>query len=111
MPSLDRSLNSFRAAGTNERLDFNFSWCTSGDPTSGPFKIWSGSRVPCLVKESVAHKRQSSAGCMPEKIGRWSVKVRRRHSLAMRKASIKTLSMRRLCALRHQTGAHLSVVE
>ena len=47
----------------------------------------------------------------PEKIGRWFVGVGRRHPVTMRKASFKTLSMRRECAMRHQTGAQYSAVE
>ena len=67
--------------------------------------------MPRLAKESVAPKRRSSAGWMPEKVGRWSVGVGRRHLVTMRKASFKTLSMRRVCALRHQTNAQYSAVE
>ena len=36
------------------------------------------------------------AGCLKVYIGRWSVAVGRRHSVTMRKASFKTLSMRRV---------------
>ena len=40
--------------------------------------------------------RRNSAGWMPESTGRWSVGVGRRHPVTMRKASFKTLSMRRV---------------
>ena len=39
------------------------------------------------------------AGWMPERIDRWSVGVGRRYLVTMRKASFKTLSMRRAYAL------------
>ena len=45
--------------------------------------------------KSVAPIRRSSAGWMSGSIGRWSVGVGRRHSVIMRKASFKTLSIRR----------------
>ena len=109
MPSVGKSFDSFRAAGTNGRLDFSLSWGISGDPASGPGKIWS--RVPHFAKESVAPKRQSSSGWMLEGISRWSVSVGRRHPVTMRKASFKTLLMRRVCALRHQTGAQYLAVD
>ena len=48
---------------------------------------------------------------MPERIGRWSVGVGRRHPVTMRKASFKTLSIRRVCALRHQIGVQFSAVD
>ena len=48
---------------------------------------------------------------MPERTGRLSVGVGRRHPVTMRKASLRTLSMRRVCALRHQGGAQYSAVE
>ena len=41
---------------------------------------------------------------------RLSVGVGRRHLVIRRKASLKTLSMRRACALRHQAGAQYSAV-
>ena len=111
MLSLDWSFNSLRAEGTNGRPDFSVSWGTSGDPATWPNKIWSGSRVPRLAKESAAPKRWSSAGWMPKRIGSWSVGVWRRHPVTMRKASFKTLSMRRVCALQYQTGSRYSAVE
>ena len=47
-------------------------------------------------KKSVAPIRRSSAGWMLESMGRWSVGVGCRHPVTMRKASFKTLSMRRV---------------
>ena len=67
--------------------------------------------MPHLTKESVAPKRGSSAGWMPERIGRWSVGVERRHPVTMRKVSFKALSMKRVCVLQHQTGAQYSALE
>ena len=49
-----------------------------------------------LAKESVAPSWQISAGWIPESMDRWSVGVGRRHPVTMRKASCKTLSMRRV---------------
>ena len=61
----DWSFNSFRAAGTNGRLDFSLSWGTSRDPASWPCKIWSGFRVPRLAKESDAPSCEAQlAGCL-----------------------------------------------
>ena len=70
MPSLDRSFNCFRVAGTSGRLEFSLSLGTSGNRASSPCKIWCGFGVPRLVKESVAPKRRSSAGWMLKRIGR-----------------------------------------
>ena len=49
-----------------------------------------------ITAHGVAPIRRSSAGWMPESTGRWSVGVKRRHPVTMRKASFKTLSMRRV---------------
>ena len=64
-----------------------------------------------IAKESVASWRQSSAGWMPERTGRLSVEVGRRHPVTVRKASLRTLSMKRVCALRRQAGAQYSAIE
>ena len=48
---------------------------------------------------------------MPARIGRLSAGVRRRHPVTIRKASVMVGSMRRVLALRHQTGAQYSAVE
>ena len=48
---------------------------------------------------------------MREITERMSVGVKRRHLVTMRKVSLSTLSMSRVCALRHQAGAHYSAVE
>ena len=66
--------------------------------------------MPRLAKESVSPKQRSSAGWTPERIRRWSDGVGHRHRVTMRKASLSALSMRRVCALRHQTGAQYSAV-
>ena len=60
------------------------------------FNMWSGSRVAPLANEIVAHSHRSSAGWMPESMGRWSVGVGRRHPVTIRKASFRTPSMRRV---------------
>ena len=50
------------------------------------------------------------AGCLKVLAG-WLVGVGPKHPVIMRKALFKTLSMRRVCALRYQTGAQYSAVE
>ena len=45
------------------------------------------SRVALLAKKSVAASQRSSAGWMPESIGRLSIGVERKHPVTMRKAS------------------------
>ena len=62
-------------------------------------------------RDSVAPPRWSSAGWMPVKIGRLSAGVGRRHPVTICMASLMAGSMRRVWALRHQTGAQYSAVE
>ena len=70
MPSSDRPFNSFRAAGTNGLLDFSLSRNTSGDPARRPSQIWSGSRLPRLVKESVSPSGEAQlAQYLKESVG------------------------------------------
>ena len=64
-----------------------------------------------MARESVAPWRRSSVGWMPERTGRQTDGGGRRHPVTMRKVSFNLLSMRRVCALRHQTGAQYSAVE
>ena len=63
------------------------------------------------ARDSVAPMRRSSPGWMPANIGRLSTGVGRRHPVTIRKASLMAGSMRRVWALRHQTGAQYSAVE
>jgi len=63
------------------------------------------------ARDSVAPLRWSSAGWMPARIGRVSAGVGCRHPVTIRKASLMAGSMRRVWALRHQTGAQYSAVE
>ena len=111
VPIVDRLSSSFRAAGTNGCLDLSLFLSALCGPTRQPCRIWSGSRELRLARERVAPWRRSSAGWMPESTGRYSVGVGSRHPETMRNASLSTLSMRRVCALRHQTGAQYSAVE
>jgi len=55
--------------------------------------------------------RRSSAGWIPARIGRLPAGVERRHPVTIRKALLMVGSMRRVWALRHQTGAQYSAVE
>ena len=48
---------------------------------------------------------------MPARIGGFSAGAGRRYPVTIRKASLMAGSMRRVWALRHQTGAHYSAVE
>ena len=111
MPNSDRLCNSFCAAGANGCLDFSLSLLATCRSVSWLCKMWPGPKELQLAKESVAPWRRSLAGWMPEKTKRLSVGVKRRHPVTLRKASLRTLSMRRVCALRHQAGGQYSVVE
>ena len=111
IPNSDKLCNSFRAAGTNGRLDFSLSLLAAHGSVTCPCRMWPGSKELQLAKESVAPWRRSSAGWMPERTGRLSVGMGRRHPVTMRKASLRTPSIRRVCALRHQVDAQYSAVE
>ena len=97
--------NGFRAAGANGGLDFSLSLLAARGSVTCPCRMWPGFKELRLAKESVAPWRRSSAGWMPERTKTLSVGVGRRHLVTMCKASLRTLSIRRVCALRHQTGA------
>ena len=101
MPNSDKLFNSFRAAGTNRRLDFSLSLLAVRGSVTCPYRMWPRSKELPLTKDSVATWRRSSAGWMPERTGRLSVGVGRRHPVTMRKRSLRALSMRRVSALRH----------
>ena len=107
----DKLCNSFRGERTNGQLDFSLSLLAARDSVSWPCRMWSGSKKLGLAKENAAPWRRSSAGWMSERTGKLSVGVGRRHPLTMRKASLRTLSMKRICALRHQADAQYSAVE
>ena len=108
MSSLDRLPHSFHAAGTNGRLDLSLPRCASCCPTNCPCSTWSGSCIAQFAKENVAPNQRSSAGWMPARTGKSSVGVGRKHLATMHKASLRMLSMRRVCILRHQIGAQYS---
>ena len=67
--------------------------------------------TPCTPTWWIDEKWSSSADRVPATIGRLSAGVGRRHPFARRKASLMVGSMRRVWALRHQTGTQYSVVE
>ena len=69
-----------------------------------------GSMGRC-ARDSVAPLPWSSGGLRPARIGRLSSVVGRRHPVTVCKASLMAGSMRRVWALRHQTGAQYSGVE
>ena len=108
MPNSDKLCNSFHVTGANRCLDFSLSLQAVCGSASWPCRMWPGYKELRFAKESVAHWRRSSAGWMPERTGRLFVRSGRRHPVTMRKASLRTLSMRRVCTLRHQAGAQYS---
>jgi len=63
------------------------------------------------ARDSVAPLQRSSAGWMPARMERLSGGVGRRHPVTIRKALLMAGSIRRLSALRHQTGAQYSGFE
>ena len=63
------------------------------------------------VRDSVAPLRRSSAGLMHARIESLSTGAGRRYPVIIRKASLMVGSMRRVWALRHQTGVQYSAVE
>ena len=111
MSSLDKPSNTFHAADTNECFDLSLPWCAFCCPTNCPCSTWSGSWIARFAKESTAPNRWSSAGRMPARTGKSTVSVARKHPVTMRKALLRMLSIRRVCVLRHQTGAQYSAVE
>ena len=111
MPNSIKLCNSFRAPGTNGCLDFSLSLLAACGSASWPCRMWPGSKELRLAKENGAPWRQSLARWMPERTGRLSVGVGLRPPVTMRKASLRTLPIRRVCALRHQAGAQYSAVE
>ena len=77
-----------------------------GDPPRVPHADWSrypGAMARC-ARGSLALLRRSSAGWVPANIGRLSVGLGRRLPVIIRKASLMAGSVRRVWALRHQTG-------
>ena len=63
------------------------------------------------ARGSVVPLRWNSARWMPARMGRLSAGVGRKHLVTIRKASLTVGLLRRVRALRHQTGAHYSAVE
>ena len=55
--------------------------------------------------------RRSSVGWMPARMGRLCAGVGRRHPVTFRQSSLMAGSIRRVCALLHQTGAQYCAVE
>ena len=111
MPNSDKLFNSFHAAGANWCLDFSLSLPAACGSVSWPCRMWPGFKELQLAKWSVAPWRRSSVGWMPEETGRLSVGVGRRHPVTMRKASLRTLSMWQVRAMRHQADVQYLVVE
>ena len=83
MSNSDKLCNSFRVAGANGCLDFSLSLLAACGSVTCPSRMWPGSKELRLAKESVAPWRRSSAGWMPERTGRLSVGVGRRHPVTM----------------------------
>jgi len=97
-------------AGTNGCLDLRRRTFQLNGRVSADWSRCSSSMAR-RPRDSVAPLRRSSAGWMPAWVGRLSAGVGRRHPVTIRKASLMARSMRRILALRHQTGAQYSAVE
>jgi len=99
-------------------LSGGYKWVSRFEATCNSIR-WTGERwveqmsrlLARCPRDSVAPLRRSSAGWVPARIGRLSAGVGRRHPVTIRKASLMVESIRRVWALRHQTGAQYSAVE
>jgi len=103
-------LMSYCAAGTNGCLDLRRCAAAPDGRVSAEWSRCPGSMAR-RTRDSVAPLRRSSAGWMPARIGSLSAGVGRRHPVTVRNASLIVRSIRRVWALRHQTGAQYSAVE
>ena len=101
MPNSDKLCNSFRAR--NKRVS-RFQSNLASSPRVSKLSMQNVARVQ---KTSISQGEFRSLVAT----GRMSVGVRRWHLVTMRKASLRTLSMRQVCPLRHQAGAQYSAVE
>ena len=97
-------------AGTNGCLDLRRRVFALDGQVSAEWSRCPG-YIARRAKDRVAPLQWSSAGWMPARIGRLSAGVGRRHPVTIRKASLMAGSIRRVWALRHQTGAQYSAVE
>jgi len=109
-PLLSDKLRSCCAADTNGCLDLRRPAFALDERVSAEWNRCPDS-MAWSVRDSVAPLRRSSADWMPARIRRLSAGVGRRHPVTIRKASLMAGSMRRVWALRHQTGAWYSAVE
>jgi len=98
------------AAGTNGCLDLRRRAFALNGQVSAEWSRCPGSMAR-RATDNVAPLRRSSAGWMPARIGRLFADVGRRHPVTIRRASLMAGLMRRVWALRHQTGAQYSAVE
>ena len=86
MPNSNKLCNSFHAAVANGCLDFSLSLLAACGLVSWPCRMWPGSKELRFSKENVHPWRGSTAGRMPERTGRLSVGVGRRHPVTLGKA-------------------------
>jgi len=98
------------AAGANWCLDLRRRVSALDGRVSAEWSRHPGS-MSRHARDSVAPLRRSPAGWMPARIESLSSGVGPRHPVRIRKASFKAGSVRRVWALRHQTGAQHSAVE
>ena len=96
MPSFARFLIGFA------QLSQTGIYSTSQFHFEDPFKNRIKSRiiVPRLLKEFGTPSQQSLAGWIPERMGRWSVEVGRRHPVTMRKAPFRIVCKCEQCDIR-----------
>jgi len=98
------------ATGTNGCLDLRRRATALDGRVSAEWNRCPGSMAR-RFRDSVAPLRRSSADWIPARIGRLFPGVGRRPPVTIRRASLMMGSVRRVWALRHQTGAQYSTVE
>ena len=116
MPSPASLFKRFRAAGTNGVLDRSLLWQASENSPKDHKRYDLGPKIhgkPRIVSLLVGEDQLAEClkVCLKICKGKWSFGVGRRHPMTMEKASFKTLSMKRVRVLQHQTGAQCSAVK
>ena len=110
MSLLSDKLMSCCAACTNGYLDLKRRAFALDGRVSAEWSRCLGSMAR-RARDNVVPLRRSSGSWIPTRIGRFSAGVGRRHPVTIRKASLMVGLIRRVWALRRQTGAQYSAVE